>query len=81
MIAPITSAQPGCDVRHHGVIEGPAQYWDAELGCGAVGFDNLARRNRDTAHVEEIAEIGVRADPGVDRDGVGRHLRERRLQP
>ncbi|SKY16050.1 Uncharacterised protein [Mycobacteroides abscessus subsp. abscessus] len=47
---------------------------DTELGSGSVGFVDDACRDRQSAEVEQIAEVRVRAHPAVDADRVGDDL-------
>ena len=55
------------------VVSGRRQQRDAERNV--VGPDR--RRQRQAAEVEQIDEIGVGAEPAVEFDRIGQHLRGR----
>ncbi len=63
--------EDAADARELRVVSGGRQQRDAE--GNSVAADR--RRQREAAEVEQIDEIGVGAEPGVEFDRIGQHLR------
>ncbi len=51
-----------------------APRWPDETDADCGGVRAEARRNGDSAHVEEIYEIGVEPEPGIERNGIRKQL-------
>ena len=70
---PGVGMEPPADARQLRIVAGRRQQRDAERD--AVGAHR--GRQRQAAQIEQVDEIGVGAEPAVELDRIGQHLRDR----